>query len=99
MNVSRFWFGATVGKDGRIYVSGGIGGPQATFQSSAEAYAPNAGWTKLAPMPEARAWGGNARTPDGRILTIGGSIPTGIGQPPPVASMVAYDPKTDTWTK
>lgn len=99
LGVARYWFGATLGADNRIYVTGGIGGPKSEFLDSAEAFAPNQGWTKLAPMPKPRAWGGAAAAKDGRVFMIGGSIPAGGLQPPPVASMVAYDPKANAWSE
>jgi hypothetical protein len=36
--------------------------------------------------------------PDGRVLAIGGSVDTGIGQPPSLATMFSFDPAAKVWS-
>lgn len=97
MNEARYWFAATPMNDGRIAVLGGIG--ENGFTDSVEALSVKAGWTSLAPMPERRAWLAAATLSDGRVLALGGSIATIAQQPPPVATVLAYDPKANAWSK
>ena len=96
---ARYWFGGAVGADGRIYVAGGIG--DAGFLDDAEALTPGgASWTTLPAMPEARGWMSAAGVKDGRVLAIGGSVDDGSGlQPPPMKTMLAFDPKASLWSK
>ncbi len=96
MPTARYWFGATTGTDGRIYVAGGIGDPG--FIDSAEVY-DGKSWAKLPAMPEPRGWLTLAPTADGRVLAIGGATDEGLGTPPPVATMFAYDPTSSSWAQ
>jgi len=105
MRSRRYWFGATLGPDGRIYAGGGVGldatSKSIDFLASFEAWAPGApgGWTALTPLPVPRGWLSCVATSDGRVLAVGGSLPAGTAtQPPPVATMVAYDPKANAWS-
>jgi Kelch motif len=100
----RYWFGATLGADGRIYATGGIGASD--FLDSAEVLTPNAtggaAWTALPAMPETRGWVSAAAVKDGRVLAIGGSTddPDNVtAQPPPMKTMVAFDPKENSWSQ
>jgi len=97
----RYWFGATLGADGRIFALGGL--DDLGFIDAIEAFTPGSGWTSLGTMPEARGWVSAAASPDGRVFAIGGSTPqddvlAGM-QPPPMKTMLAFDPKTGTWQK
>lgn len=59
------------------------------------------GWSDLPQIPDSRAWVASAATLDGRILMIGGSSTAdvvGNTQPPPLASMLAYDTTTKAWS-
>lgn len=97
MSTARYWFGATAASDGKIYAVGGIG--DAGFLDSVEALAIGGSWSPITKLPEARGWLGAASTSDGRVLAIGGATDTGLGQPPPVATMWAYDPASKTWAE
>jgi hypothetical protein len=102
MTSTRYWFGATLGIDGRIYAVGGIGAASSSsevdFLATAEAFTPGSGWSALAPLPKARGWLSCAPTADGRILAMGGALVThSAAQPPPIATVVAYDPKSNKW--
>lgn len=93
---ARYWFAATRMNDGRIAVLGGIG--ENGFLDGVEALDAK-GWSPLSPLPEKRAWLAAAVASDGRLLAVGGSIATIAGQPPPVASVLAYDAKANAWSK
>jgi len=97
MSSARYWFGATLAHDGRIVVAGGIG--DTGFLDGVEALTVGVGWSKLAPLPETRAWLATAVTPAGHVLAIGGSHPSGPGQPAPLATMFAYDPAANAWSQ
>lgn len=93
---ARYWFAATRMSDGRIAVLGGIGATG--FLDGVEALDAK-GWSALSPLPEKRAWLAAAVASDGRLLALGGSIATIAQQPPPVASVLAYDAKANVWSK
>lgn len=94
--VPRFWLGATVGTDGRIYAIGGIS--NVGFDNVVEAMRPGEPWKNLAPLPTPRAWLACATAPDGRILAIGGATATGSKASPPLSTMLAYDVQSDRWS-
>jgi len=96
----RYWFGATLGTDGRIYALGGLG--DLGFLDDVEAFTPGTGWKALKAMPEPRGWLSAATSADGRVFAIGGSTPSEdmpAGQPPPMRTMLGFDPKTSVWTQ
>jgi len=97
LSVGRYWFGATAANDGRIYVVGGLG--DQGFLDSVEALTIGGSWATITKLPEARGWLGAAATEDGRVLAIGGAADQGFGQPPPVATMWAYDPTSKVWSQ
>lgn len=99
MSKARYWFGAARGKDDKIYVTGGIG--DLGFMNAGEVLTIGSGWSDLPQIPDSRAWVASAATSDGRILMIGGSSSddaVGNAQPPPLASMFAYDTTLKTWS-
>jgi N-acetylneuraminic acid mutarotase len=96
LSTPRYWFGATAASDGRIYAIGGIGDDG--FTDSVEALTIGGSWTTETKLPEARAWLGAAATGD-KVLAIGGAADTGLGQPPPVATMFSYDPASKVWSQ
>jgi N-acetylneuraminic acid mutarotase len=97
MSTGRYWFGATAASDGRIYAVGGIGDDG--FLDSVEALVIGGSWSPVTKLPEARGWLEAAATADGRVLAIGGADDTGLGQPPPVATMFSYDPTSQVWSQ
>jgi len=91
--------------EGKIYIIGGLWGPEGTKLTTVEEYAPvvqpvtavdmEAGtWTQKADMPTGRAIAGSAVV-DGKIYVVGGAhIPWGF-----TAVVEEYNPETDTWTR
>jgi N-acetylneuraminic acid mutarotase len=99
---------AATGLDGRIYVLGGttevpLTGAMA-LTNAVEAYSPwDRRWTRLAPMPTARAELAAVTAPDGRIYAIGGATypdphNTTFGPPKPLGTVEIYDPRTNRWS-
>jgi len=86
--------------DGRLYVLGGIDEITGLLPT-VEAFDPaTETWTTVAPMPRGRRWASVAVV-DGILYVIGGEARGGPGTyvSEIVASVIAYDPKTDTWTE
>jgi hypothetical protein len=69
------------------------------FTDSVEAFTVGVGWSSVKSMPQARAWLGAAALADGRVLAIGGSVDTGPSQPPPLDTVMSYDPTLDAWNE
>jgi N-acetylneuraminic acid mutarotase len=85
--------------DGRLYVLGGLDGVTGIL-TTVEAFDPKTEtWTTVAPMPRGRYQMAVAVV-EGIIYVIGGQARGGPGTyvSEIVASVIAYDPKTDTWT-
>jgi len=92
MPAERVVIGATTTKDGKIYIVGGISGPD--IVATVEAYEPKTNaWTMLAPMPTARAGLGVAIANNGKLYAIGGRDVNGI-----LAVVEEYNPTTNIWT-
>jgi N-acetylneuraminic acid mutarotase len=85
---------------GMIYVAGGcVGGVIGSALATLEAYDPEANaWGRRSPMPTARC-GLAAGVVGGKIYFIGGIRPVGLSGWQALATVEAYDPKTDTWTE
>jgi hypothetical protein len=90
--------------DGTVLVAGGVraGGP-ADALASAERFDPGTGtWSAVAPMTDARTGHRAVPLPDGRVLVIGGRIPTGASTAGTGSRALAYcevfDPATGGWT-
>lgn len=93
MPTSRSGPAAALGRDGLIYVFGGVDRHR-TVLNIVEAYNPATGiWTPKTPMPTAREFSAAATASDGRIFVIGGATGPGAG----LNVVEAYDPATDTW--
>ena len=91
----RSEFGATVGKDGRLYVFSGFDS-NFNYSTDALAYNPSSGtWSTLAPMPDARFDFQAITGTDGRIYVIGGLAPD-FSTP---TSVDIYNPATNQWTQ
>lgn len=89
---------ATLLRDGRVLVTGGMNARQAL--ASAELYDPATGsWTTTGSMAAARAEHGATLLDDGTVLVAGGiSFASGAGDDNELGSAELYDPKTGTWT-
>ena len=88
MPVSRSYFSAGLGPDGRIYVVGGYG-----YLTEVDAYTPSTNsWTTVAPLPYGVA-DAQVVSADGLLYVIGGGNSTGY-----LSTVEAYNPGTDSWT-
>lgn len=93
MPTARALATAVTGKDGRIYVIGGLAGE--VTSAAVEAYDPRTDtWATLAPMPTPRTWLAGAAGKDGRIYALGGTGTTGDS----LATAEVYEPRSDTWS-
>ena len=68
-----------------------------TVSDSVEALSIGGAWATVTPLPEARGWLAATTLPDGRVHAIGGSVDTGSGQPPLLATMFSFDPAAKAW--
>jgi N-acetylneuraminic acid mutarotase len=92
MPAPRMQVGATLGRDGRIYVAGGSG-PGGVLADAFYAYSPRGdSWRTLTPLPSPRADAELITAEDGNIYAFGGY--TGGGY---LNFVEAYDPSTRTW--
>jgi hypothetical protein len=101
LEVARFGHTATLLRDGRVLVTGGVGSHGGLHvERSAEIYDPLTGrWTLVEPMGEARHEHTATLLRDGRVLVAGGN-----SQVPgmPVTGLVTvelFDPATATWNR
>jgi N-acetylneuraminic acid mutarotase len=93
MPAPRTQVGATLGRDGRIYVAGGSG-PGGVLADTFYAYSPGAdSWRTLTPLPSARAEAELATARDGKIYAFGGYTGAGF-----LRLVEAYDPASRTWS-
>ena len=92
MNVARAQHAATVGLDGKIYVSGGN-----YADNTLEVYDPAANtWTRLANMLAGRYAQVMETGADGKLYVIGGANSGAAGEGNVVQ---VYDPATNTWSE
>jgi len=86
-------------RDGILYVIGGLKvGYFNTVYSSVEAYNPGANsWEAKAPIPTSRYYA-CAGVIGGSIYVAGGARPVGPSVSESLATLEAYDPKTEMWT-
>ncbi|TDD39978.1 hypothetical protein E1287_02025 [Actinomadura sp. KC06] len=95
LNTARAGHSATAAGE-RLLVAGGTGARGAAL-ASAELLDPGTlTWTEVAPMGCART-GHQAVPIDGKVLVIGGALPTGEGERA-LAFCEIYDPETRAWT-
>jgi Galactose oxidase, central domain len=90
---------ATLLKDGKVLVAGGIFGNRVL--ASAELYDPSTGtWTGTGNMVTSRAFHTATLLPDGKVLVAGGYDSTlpNAGGPHIVASAELWNPSTGKWT-
>ncbi|MFD7641960.1 Kelch repeat-containing protein [Kitasatospora sp. NPDC059795] len=85
--------------DGKVLVTGGIGGSTAPGLTSAEVYDPAANtWSPAGTMNQAR-WGHSAvLLPSGKVLVAGGSAVRAGTTVRALRSAELYDPATGIWT-
>jgi N-acetylneuraminic acid mutarotase len=84
--------------NGKIYVMGGESSLGSSARATVEAYDPATDrWTRKADMPTPRARAASSVV-DGKIYVFGGARGGG-GSYPEMATVEAYDPATDTWTR
>jgi N-acetylneuraminic acid mutarotase len=96
MPTGRGGVAAALGRDGRIYVMGGLSGSADNLSvlATTEVYTPATNtWAAVAPMPTARYALAAATGPDGRIYAIGGSGLSG-----PLSTVEVYTPSTNSWS-
>jgi N-acetylneuraminic acid mutarotase len=102
LRTPRFGHSAVLLPDSSVLVAGGTGlrsGQSVTALRSAERYRPDTGtWTELAPMTDARTGHPAVVLANGRVLVIGGSIPTARDTDAALAFCELYDPATNAWT-
>jgi N-acetylneuraminic acid mutarotase len=99
MPTARALLAAATGRDGRIYAFGGTAfGFIGEVMDAVEAYNPATDtWTRVRPMPTARAGAAAVAAPDGKIYVIGGyDLATGFLNP--LNTVEAYDPATNRWS-
>ena len=86
--------------DGRVLVTGGIGGCDSqicTSLASSEIYSPQTGqWSFAASMPTRRVGHVAVLLQDGRVLVVGGCTETGL--PCGTLGAIIYDPDQNAWT-
>jgi uncharacterized protein (TIGR03437 family) len=102
MTTPRMGHTATLLKDGRVLITGGIHRHgQDTILASAELYDSSAGtFTPTGDMTTPREWHTATLLPDGRVLIVGGvsELIPGI-RPSPLSSSELYDPATGLFTR
>ncbi len=92
--VGRYELTAAAGKDGTIYVIGGLA-EGVGVTNSVEAYHPTTNtWTQVADLPTDRMDLAATTGADGIIYAMGGD-----NYSPAVNNVYAYNPGTDTWTE
>jgi len=98
MITARMSHTATLLKDGRVLVTGGIGGPHATTLTSAELYDPRTRhWTPTGQMVQPRSDHAAVLLPTGKVLVLGGADATTDYAPVNLSAKI-YDPRSGHWS-
>jgi hypothetical protein len=98
MNEARTGYTASLLRDGKMLVVGGLSGGLDAL-ASAELYDPTSGtWTATGGMNEARNDHTATRLPDGKVLVVGGTSRSVGGFTRQLFSAELYDPATGTWS-
>ena len=81
LNKARSQFGATLLRDGRVLVAGGLNDAAQSYSSAyvLDPERPSAGWSKVGLLDAARTAPSIAALPDGRVLIAGGYFRTEEG--------------------
>jgi len=83
--------------DGRVLVAGGLDGTGASLATAEILDPATDGWSRLPPMPEARAGGAAIALPDGSVLLVGGfndaTPAVACDQPGGLSSTVRFVPQ------
>ncbi|HVQ96697.1 MAG TPA: DUF6603 domain-containing protein [Mycobacteriales bacterium] len=103
MGVARHGHTATLLADGRVLVAGGETtriGAEDGATGSAEVFDPvSTTWRPVAPMVDPRSRHQAALlAEDGRVLVVGGTVPTGAGERAATPYCELFDPDQGTWT-
>jgi hypothetical protein len=89
---ARYYHTATLLPNGKVLVTGGIGG--SGYLASAEVYDPATGaWTATGTLATAREYHTATLLPNGKVLVAGGYNNGSL-----LSSAEVYDPATGTWT-
>jgi len=93
MNSSHFLSSALVLRDGRVLMEGGAIRSAPNYSNVAEVYdVSSRAWTRVADLPHPLGWHASVLLPNGTVLVIGGSDPTGC-----LNSVLRYNPWLDAW--
>ncbi|GHC68309.1 DUF6603 domain-containing protein [Streptomyces flavofungini] len=102
MGAARFGHSATPLPGGRVLAAGGSaarGGQGFGALRSAELFDPaTRAWTATVPMTDARTGHQAVLLRDGRVLVVGGALPTGGTGDAALAYCELYDPASGTWS-
>ncbi|MFD3993471.1 Kelch repeat-containing protein [Streptomyces sp. NPDC058583] len=100
---ARRMHATTLLADGRVLVTGGFTGPNASPVqplATAEVYDPASGdWSTAGELHEARCGHSATLLPDGRVLVAGGAARRSAGSERSLYSAELFDPQTPGWTK
>ena len=101
LHTGRWGHSATLLPDGSVLVAGGnaVRSSQSlTALCTAERWDPESGdWIEVEPMSDARGGHPAVLLPNGKVLVVGGSVPTGRTTDAALAFCELFDPDEETW--